>query len=134
MSLGSSNEESAYLIFQFTDDEAVLHAINKQSCEDKHLMYFVKKLVLMCLEKNIFFRANVRCKGISVWTRCRQIRPYICSHRFGIAAIMSRLLLSRLQSSSMPTYTRSWKLFCKLFMIIIVTLLLLSASCFHLQH
>ena len=55
MYLGSSNEESAYFIFQFTDDEAVLHAINKQSCKDKHLIYFVKNLVLMCLEKNLFF-------------------------------------------------------------------------------
>ena len=58
--VGSSNEESAYFILFlfFTDNEAVVHAINKQSCKDKRLMYFVRKLVLMCLENNIIFRAK----------------------------------------------------------------------------
>lgn len=45
-------------ILFFTDNEAVVHAINKQSCKDKHLMHFVRKLVLMCLENNIIFRAK----------------------------------------------------------------------------
>ena len=45
-------------ILFFTAIEAVVHAINKQSCKDKHLMHFVRKLVLMCLENNIIFRAK----------------------------------------------------------------------------
>ena len=42
----------------FTDNEALVHIINKQSCRDKRLMSFVRKLVLICLRNNIVFRAK----------------------------------------------------------------------------
>ena len=45
-------------ILFFTDNEALVHVINKQSCRDKSLMVFVRKLVLVCLEKNILFKAK----------------------------------------------------------------------------
>ena len=32
--------KNQHILF-FTDNEAVVHAINKQSCKDKHLMHFV---------------------------------------------------------------------------------------------
>jgi hypothetical protein len=32
----------------FTDNEALVHVINKQSCKDKALMFFVRQLVLVC--------------------------------------------------------------------------------------
>jgi hypothetical protein len=42
----------------FTDNEALFYVINKQSCRDKNLMQFVCKLVLVCLQHNILFKAK----------------------------------------------------------------------------
>jgi hypothetical protein len=42
----------------FTDNEALVYVINKQSCRDKTLMQFVCKLVLVCLQHNILFKAK----------------------------------------------------------------------------
>lgn len=42
----------------FTDNEALVHVINKQSCKDKRLMSFVRQLVLICLKNNIVFKAK----------------------------------------------------------------------------
>ena len=42
----------------FTDNEALVYVINKQSCRDKTLMQFVRKLVLVCLQNNILFKAK----------------------------------------------------------------------------
>ena len=42
----------------FTDNEALVHVINKNSCRDPLLMSFVRKLVLSCLKHNILFRAR----------------------------------------------------------------------------
>ena len=42
----------------FTDNEALVHVINKQSCKDKRLMSFVRQLVLICLRNNIVFKAK----------------------------------------------------------------------------
>ena len=42
----------------FTDNEALVHVINKQSCKDKSLMFFVRKLVLICLNHNALFNAK----------------------------------------------------------------------------
>ena len=42
----------------FTDNEALVHVINKCSCRDKFLMSFVRRLVLVCLQSNILFRAR----------------------------------------------------------------------------
>ena len=45
-------------IIFFTDNEALVHVINKQSCRDKNLMFLVRRLVLVCLENNICFKAK----------------------------------------------------------------------------
>ena len=45
-------------ILFFTDNEALVHVINKQSYRDKTLMMFVRKLVLVCLEHNIVFKGK----------------------------------------------------------------------------
>ena len=45
-------------ILFFTDNEALVHVINKQSCKDKASMFFVRKLVLVCLNHNILFKAK----------------------------------------------------------------------------
>ena len=42
----------------FTGNEYLVHVINKQSCKDKQLMIFVRKLVLICLKHNILFKAK----------------------------------------------------------------------------
>ena len=42
----------------FTDNEALVHVINKNSCRDPLLMSFVRKLVLSCLKHNILLRAR----------------------------------------------------------------------------
>ena len=42
----------------FTDNEALVHITNKNSCRDKFLMSFVRRLVLVCLQNNILFRAR----------------------------------------------------------------------------
>lgn len=45
-------------ILFFTDNDALVHVINKQSCKDKLLMFCVRKLVAICLKHNILFRAK----------------------------------------------------------------------------
>ncbi|XP_068721411.1 uncharacterized protein [Montipora capricornis] len=45
-------------ILFFTDNESLVHVINKQSCKDKSLMVFVRKLVSICLHYNIVFKAK----------------------------------------------------------------------------
>ena len=45
-------------ILFLTDNEALVYVINKQSCKDKNLMFFVRKLVLVCLQNNINFKAK----------------------------------------------------------------------------
>ena len=42
----------------FTDNEALVHVINNQSCSDKDLMLFVRELVLVCLCHNVRFKAK----------------------------------------------------------------------------
>ena len=46
-----------YILF-FTGNESLVHVINMQSSKDKSLMFFVRKLVLICLEYNIVFKAK----------------------------------------------------------------------------
>lgn len=45
-------------ILFFTDNESLVHVFNKQSSKDKSLMFFVLKLVLICLEYNFVFKAK----------------------------------------------------------------------------
>lgn len=42
----------------FTDNEALVHVINKTTCRDTSLMIFVRKLVLVCLKHNVLFKAK----------------------------------------------------------------------------
>ena len=42
----------------YTDNHALIHVINRQSCKDKELMFFVPKLVLACLRYNIVLKAK----------------------------------------------------------------------------
>jgi hypothetical protein len=41
-----------------SDNAAVVHVINKQSCKEKTLMKLVRRLVLTSLKYNIFFKAK----------------------------------------------------------------------------
>lgn len=41
-----------------SDNEAVVHIINKQSCKDAMIMKLVRRLVLQCLQWNILFKAE----------------------------------------------------------------------------
>ena len=45
-------------ILFLTDNEALVYVINKQYCKNKRLMFFVRKLVLICLQNNILFKAK----------------------------------------------------------------------------
>ena len=45
-------------ILFLTDNEFLVHVINKQTCKDKALMFFVRKLVSICLYHNIVFKAK----------------------------------------------------------------------------
>ena len=54
--------QNRYILF-FTDNETLVHVINKQSCRDKALMFFMRKLVLVCLQNNILFKAK-HVKGV----------------------------------------------------------------------
>ena len=42
----------------FTDNEPLVHVINKSTCRDTSLMIFVRKLVLVCLRHNILFKVE----------------------------------------------------------------------------
>lgn len=42
----------------FTDNESLVHVINKQTCKDRVLMVFIRKLVAICLHHNILFKAK----------------------------------------------------------------------------
>lgn len=46
------------MFYFFTDNEALVYVINKQSCRDVSLMHFVPKLVAICLKFNILFKAK----------------------------------------------------------------------------
>ena len=41
-----------------SDNEAVVHVVNKQSCKEKTLMQLVRRLVLASLSYNILFKAK----------------------------------------------------------------------------
>lgn len=42
----------------FSDNMAVVHIINKQSCKDKTLIVLVRRLVLIALKHNIWFKSK----------------------------------------------------------------------------
>lgn len=41
-----------------TDNQALVHVINKQTSKDKHIMFLLRTLVLTCLRYNIYFKAK----------------------------------------------------------------------------
>ena len=45
-------------ILFFTENESLVHVINKQTCKDRVLMAFLRKLVSICLHHNILFKAK----------------------------------------------------------------------------
>ena len=113
----------------FTDNEALVHVINKQSCKHQHLMFFVRKMVLICLKYNILFKAK-HIPGIHnhLADSVSLADPKISSNGTGLhgsitnrhppspaatelANIVLLLVKSSLQPSSIPTYKRAWKLF-----------------------
>lgn len=55
--LWGQHMENQSILF-FTDNEALVSVINKQTCRDKTLMFFVRKMVLVCLQRNILFKAK----------------------------------------------------------------------------
>ena len=76
----------------FTDNEALVHVINKSSCRDTSLMIFVRKLVLVCLNQFILLRAK-----------------HISGFKNTLADALSRLQIERFKKlasdymNSMPT-------------------------------
>ena len=129
LSLWGSEMQNRCILF-FTDNEALVHVINKQSCKDKELMFFVRKLVLVCLQNNIVFKAK-HIRGLSNTLADSLSRlqiqkiPSLGATSYGpdtnghsslsaaseLATIVSTLVKSSLQPSSIPTYKRAWKLF-----------------------
>ena len=110
-------------ILFFTDNEAVMHAINKQSCKDKDMMFYVRKLVLICLENNILFKAkhirgihNVLADSLSRLqiAKFMQMAP---DHMDKTKTDIPLHLQPQnwLQPSSIPTYSRAWWLFSTFF-------------------
>ena len=114
----------------FTDNEAIVHVIDKQSCKDKSLIHFVRKLVSICLQHNIVFKAK-HIPGIYNHLADSLSRLQVTDFQtFGssshgsmpnrdspvsaaseLAAIVSTRMKSNLQPSSLPTYKRAWKLY-----------------------
>lgn len=41
-----------------SDNEAIVHVLNKQSCKEKTLMKLIRRLVLTSLSYNIYFKAK----------------------------------------------------------------------------
>ena len=57
----------------YSDNESVVHVINKQTSKHKDLLALVRQLVFICLSQNIYFRArhvpgrhNVLADGLSL--------------------------------------------------------------------
>ena len=115
-------------ILFLTDNESL---VKKQSCKDKQLMIFFGKLVLICLKYNILFKQNMyqgpSYQGPS-YLVCSSRNspnqyhlPWVSRPRRSPASptaelevIVSTLIQSSSQPSSIPTYRRAWKLFHQL--------------------
>lgn len=57
LSLWGSEIQNRCIVFN-TDNETIMHVINKQTSKDPTIMQLVRPLVLACLKNNIQFRAN----------------------------------------------------------------------------
>ena len=89
LSLWGDEMRNRCILF-FTDNESSVHVINKQSCRDKQLMIFVRKLVLICLKHNILFKAK-----------------HVPSSKNCLADSLSRLQLEKFFQSAPPTMAQS---------------------------
>lgn len=66
-----------------TDNESVVHVINKQTSRDTYLLSLIRKMVLICLRNNILFRPK-----------------HIPGIKNGLADSLSRLQVSKFKSMS----------------------------------
>lgn len=57
MQLWAKQLENRCIVF-FTDNDAVVHTINRQTSKDKTIIVLVRRLVLNCLKHNILFQAR----------------------------------------------------------------------------
>ena len=105
----------------FTDNEASVNVINKQTCRGKDLMLFVRKLVLVCLHYNICFKAKhvpgVQNKLADSLSRLqlqtfKQLAP---AYMHEVPTVIPPHLQPLSQPSSIPTYQRAWRLFLQFF-------------------
>ena len=62
LKLWGSAIENKCIVFH-TDNEAVVHIINNQTCKDEEIMQLVGEIVVTLMQRNILFRA-VHIKGI----------------------------------------------------------------------
>ena len=62
MKLWGSAIENKCIVFH-TDNEAVVHIINNQTCKDEEIMQLVREMVVTLMQRNILFCA-VHIKGI----------------------------------------------------------------------
>ena len=114
----------------YSDNESIVHVINKQTSKHKGLLALVRQLVLICLSQNIYFRArhvpgrhNVLADSLS---RLQVERFLSLSHkRNGFVAYttppsfttrqlentLARLLAGSLSTSSLKTYQQAWRIF-----------------------
>lgn len=123
LDLWSLQLQNKCIVFH-TDNEAVMHIINKQTSKDKTLMSSVRRLVIQCLHFNILFQAqhiqglnNVLTDHISR----QQISQFLqkCPHRNPIffynqrsksddlRALSSDLIEHALAPSTYSTYQRA---------------------------
>ena len=66
-----------------TDNESVVHVINKQTSRDTYLLSLIRKMVLICRRNNILFRAK-----------------HIPGIKKGLADSLSRLQVDKFKSLS----------------------------------
>ena len=109
-------------ILFFTDNEALVHVINKQSCRDNNLMLLVRRLGLVCLEWIFVLKQSISqvCTIFSpmpiLGWNCRPLNNrhqptwILIPQRSLAISGTSYLLRSSLQPSSILTYQRAWKL------------------------
>ena len=77
-------------ILFMSDNAAIVHAINKQTCKEKTLMHLIRRLVLTSLSYNILFKAkhipgksNVLADHLSRFNfqAAFQIAPHLNQHQ-----------------------------------------------------
>ena len=92
-------------ILFFTDIESLVHVIYKQSCKDKSLMLFVRKLVSICL--------TILFSKLHIYQGFATSSLMLClAHRCTLFGnIVTMLASCSPQPSSIPTYKRAWRLF-----------------------